>query len=211
MARVLTDEELNELDERANEVISSLSTIIPSYNEEIAISKYPLKERKIKTGMLYQRMDIMFRRNGVSEYAIEDSTYIGESYKRLQKITEFLLDEGYPLVMDKTLICSYIGITTAQFNQFAESEDKDMRKVICWISDSLSGTAFIASETGVTNATATHNRLKTKGQGQGLKQAEQEINITDDRFADGKELARRLELMGIGNKKFLKGKKLKNE
>ena len=77
----------------------------------------------------------------------------------------------------KQLFSAYIGVTVAKFNDLMDASDPDLKEKAVQISDIIDGMIFAQAESSQNNASATLQRSRIKGAGQGHTMAQDDINL----------------------------------
>lgn len=77
----------------------------------------------------------------------------------------------------KQLFAVYAGITVAKLDDLMDSSDPDIKDKAMQIKDVIDGTLFAQAESSQNNASATLQRSRIKGAGQGHTMAQDDINL----------------------------------
>jgi hypothetical protein len=77
----------------------------------------------------------------------------------------------------KQLFAVYTGITVAKFDALMSASDPDLKDKAIQVNDIIDGTLFAQAESSQNNASATLQRSRIKGAGQGHTMAQDDINL----------------------------------
>ena len=102
-------------------------------------------------------------------YAIDIPTEVLQSYAdAFFDLLIFIRDYVPEYIANKQTFCAFASISVAAFNKLQTSPNAEIVAIIDNLNDSFVDTNIVSAQGGVTNATATFNRIRAKGAGYGV-------------------------------------------
>ena len=111
----------------------------------------------------------------------------------------------FEIVDNKQLLMAFVGINSRQYAELEESENEDIKNLMCSINSTFVGLGFVAGESGNADVKATNQRMRTKSEGHNL------ITASEDKLLEKVEQKSPTQMLGmldsiLANVPKLKGK-----
>lgn len=210
MKKIILDENgnpIDELAERNEEIKQKLDNIL----QEFITEKETNKALKVKEKLGYRFAKQIFLvlneypRMTPEKFTELDYEDIQDYWIKYQELTAYY-NRYFEIVDNKQMFESFCGINNRQYADLENSDDEDIKNLMCSINSTFIGLGFVAGESGNADVKATSQRMRTKGEGHNL------ITASEDKLiekAEGKsplELERQLASIMGGVAKLSSGK-----
>lgn len=172
MKKIVVDENGNKVDELAErnaEIKEKLDIIL----QEFIAEKETNKALKFKEKLGYRFAKQIFlvlneyprmTAKKFSELEYED---IEDYWAKYLALTAYY-NRYFEIVDNKQMFQSFCGINNRQYAELENSDDEDIKSLMCSINSTFIGLGFVAGESGNADVKATSQRMRTKGEGHNL-------------------------------------------
>lgn len=192
MRKVVVDENGNvvdELAERNDEIKAKLDEILQEFITEKETNKaFKVKE---KLGYRFAKQIFLvlneYPRMTPEKFAELDYDDIQDYWLKYQELTAYY-NRYFEIVDNKQMFESFCGINNRQYAELENSDDEDIKNLMCSINSTFIGLGFVAGESGNADVKATSQRMRTKGEGHSL------ITASEDKLIEKVEAKSPLEL-----------------
>lgn len=184
-----THEPIDELAERNEEIKEKLDDIL----QEFITEKETNKALKVKEKLGYRFAKQIFLvlneypRMTPEKFAELDYEDIQDYWLKYQELTAYY-NRYFEIVDNKQMFESFCGINNRQYAELENSDDEDIKNLMCSINSTFIGLGFVAGESGNADVKATSQRMRTKGEGHNL------ITASEDKLLEKVEPKSPLEL-----------------
>ena len=210
MKKIVYDENgerVDELAERNEEIKEKLDDIL----QEFITEKETNKALKVKEKLGYRfAKQIFLVLNGYprmtpEKFAELDYDDIQDYWLKYQELTAYY-NRYFEIVDNKQMFESFCGINNRQYAELENSDDEDIKNLMCSINSTFVGLGFVAGESGNADVKATSQRMRTKGEGHNLITASEDKLIEKVEAKTPLELERQLASIMGGVAKLSSGK-----
>lgn len=192
MRKVVVDENGNVVDEladRNDEIKAKLDEILQEFITEKETNKaFKVKE---KLGYRFAKQIFLvlneYPRMTPEKFAELDYDDIQDYWLKYQELTAYY-NRYFEIVDNKQMFESFCGINNRQYAELENSDDEDIKNLMCSINSTFIGLGFVAGESGNADVKATSQRMRTKGEGHSL------ITASEDKLIEKVEAKSPLEL-----------------
>lgn len=184
-----THEPIDELAERNEDIKAKLDDIL----QEFITEKETNKALKVKEKLGYRFAKQIFLvlneypRMTPENFAELDYEDIQDYWLKYQELTAYY-NRYFEIVDNKQMFESFCGINNRQYAELENSDDEDIKNLMCSINSTFIGLGFVAGESGNADVKATSQRMRTKGEGHSL------ITASEDKLLEKVEPKSPLEL-----------------
>ncbi|MBP3573900.1 MAG: hypothetical protein J6J71_04760 [Prevotella sp.] len=160
---------VDELAERNAEIKAKLDGIL----QEFIAEKETNKALKVKEKLGYRFAKQIFLvineypRMTAEKFAELDYEDIQDYWLKYQELTAYY-NRYFEIVDNKQMFESFCGINNRQYAELENSDDEDIKNLMCSINSTFVGLGFVAGESGNADVKATSQRMRTKGEGHNL-------------------------------------------
>lgn len=208
MKKIVYDENGNRIDElaeRNKEIKSKLAPILKEFVEEKETNRaYKVKE---KLGYRFAKQIFLvlneYPRMTPEKFSELDYEDIEDYWLKYQSLTAYY-NRYFEIVDNKQMFESFCGINNRQYAELENSDDEDIKNLMCSINSTFIGLGFVAGESGNADAKATSQRMRTKGEGHNLLTASEDKLIEKGEAPSENDLMRKLISVIGGDAKLLK-------
>jgi hypothetical protein len=210
MRKVVYDEngeQIDELAERNEEIKEKLDDIL----QEFITEKETNKALKVKEKLGYRFAKQIFLvlneypRMTPEKFTELDYEDIQDYWLKYQELTAYY-NRYFEIVDNKQMFESFCGINNRQYAELENSDDEDIKNLMCSINSTFIGLGFVAGESGNADVKATNQRMRTKGEGHNLITASEDKLIEKVEGKSPLELERQLASIMGGVAKLSSGK-----
>ncbi|MBR2388256.1 MAG: hypothetical protein IKB02_05755 [Clostridia bacterium] len=190
--KVIYDENGNpvdELAERNEEIKAKLDDIL----QEFIAEKETNRALKVKEKLGYRFAKQIFLvlneypRMTPEKFSELDYEDIEDFWAKYLALTAYY-NRYFEIVDNRQLLCAFMGINSRQYAELENSDDEDIKNLMCSINSTFIGLGFVAGESGNADVKATSQRMRTKGEGHNL------ISASEDKLLEKVEAKSPLEL-----------------
>lgn len=208
MKKVVVDENgnpIDELAERNEDIKEKLDDIL----QEFITEKETNKALKVKEKLGYRFAKQIFLvlneypRMTPEKFAELDYEDIEDFWAKYLALTAYY-NRYFEIVDNRQLLCAFMGINSRQYAELENSDDEDIKNLMCSINSTFIGLGFVAGESGNADVKATSQRMRTKGEGHNLITASEDKLLEKVEAPTDTELMRRLQGVIGGELKMLK-------
>lgn len=202
---VETQKPIDELAERNEVIKKKLDDIL----QEFITEKETNKALKVKEKLGYRFAKQIFLvlneypRMTPEKFAELDYEDIQDYWLKYQELTAYY-NRYFEIVDNKQMFESFCGINNRQYAELENSDDEDIKNLMCSINSTFVGLGFVAGESGNADVKATSQRMRTKGEGHNLITASEDKLLEKVEAPTDTELMRRLQGVIGGELKKLK-------
>lgn len=200
-----THEPIDELAERNEEIKAKLDEIL----QEFITEKETNKALKVKEKLGYRFAKQIFLvlneypRMTPEKFTELDYEDIQDYWLKYQELTAYY-NRYFEIVDNKQMFESFCGINNRQYAELENSDDEDIKNLMCSINSTFIGLGFVAGESGNADVKATSQRMRTKGEGHSLITASEDKLLEKVEPKSPLELERQLASIMGGELKMLK-------
>ena len=202
-----TQEPIDELADRNEKIKERLDDIL----QEFITEKETNKALKVKEKLGYRFAKQIFLvlneypRMTPEKFAELDYEDIEDYWLKYQELTAYY-NRYFEIVDNKKMFESFCGINNRQYAELENSDDEDIKNLMCSINSTFIGLGFVAGESGNADVKATSQRMRTKGEGHNLITASEDKLLEKVEAPSDTELMRRLQGVIGGVAKLSSGK-----
>lgn len=208
MKKIVYDENGNRIDElagRNEEIKAKLAPILKEFVKEKETNRaYKVKE---KLGYRFAKQIFLvlneYPRMTPEKFSELDYEDIEDYWLKYQSLTAYY-NRYFEIVDNKQMFESFCGINNRQYAELENSDDEDIKNLMCSINSTFIGLGFVAGESGNADAKATSQRMRTKGEGHNLLTASEDKLIEKGEAPSENDLMRKLVSVIGGDAKLLK-------
>lgn len=191
---------------RNEEIKDKLAPILEAFLEENNANR-ALKVKE-KLGYRFAKQIFLV----LSEYPrMTAEEFVNLTYDELESLWLKYLDltayynRHFEIVDNKQMFQNFCRINNRQYAELEESEDEDIKSLMCSINSAFVGLGFVAGESGNADVKATNQRMRTKSEGHNL------ITASEDKLLEKVEQKSPTQMLGmldsiLANVPKLKGK-----
>lgn len=199
MKKIILDENgepIDELGERNKEIKSKLAPILKEFIEEKETNRaFKVKE---KLGYRFAKQIFLvlneYPRMTAEKFTELDYDDIQDFWLKYQELTAYY-NRYFEIVDNKQMFESFCGINNRQYAELENSEDEDIKSLMCSINSTFVGLGFVAGESGNADVKATSQRMRTKGEGHSLITASEDKLLEKVEAPSENDLMRQLKIV----------------
>lgn len=193
MKKIIIDENgepIDELAERNEEIKAQLAPILEEFIEEKNTNK-ALKVRE-KLGYRFAKQIFLalnrYPRMSPEKFYSLEYEDIEDYWQKYLELTAYY-NLYFEIVDNRQTLQAFMGINSRQYAELENSEDEDIKSLMCSINSTFVGLGFVAGESGNADVKATSQRMRTKGEGHSL------ITASEDKLLEKVEAPSENDLM----------------
>lgn len=200
-----TQEPIDELAERNEEIKAELSDILQEFIEEKNTNRALKVKEKLGYRFAKQIFLVLSKYPRMTAEKFMDLEYedIEEYWIAYQELTAYY-NRYFEIVDNKQLFCAFCGLNSRQYSELEDSDDDDIKSLMNSINGTFIGLGFVAGESGNADVKATSQRMRTKGEGHNLITASEDKMIEQAEARSPQDYQRQVDAIEARYKKFLK-------
>ena len=203
------DENGNPIDriaDRNEEIKDKLAPILEDFLEENNTNRALKVKEKLGYRFAKQIFLVLSEYPRMTAEEFVDLTYddIESLWLKYLDLTAYY-NRHFEIVDNKQMFQNFCRINNRQYAELEESEDEDIKSLMCSINSAFVGLGFVAGESGNADVKATNQRMRTKSEGHNL------ITASEDKLLEKVEQKSPTQMLGmldsiLANVPKLKGK-----
>lgn len=191
------DENGNPIDriaDRNEEIKDKLAPILEDFLEENNTNRALKVKEKLGYRFAKQIFLVLSEYPRMTAEEFVDLTYddIESLWLKYLDLTAYY-NRYFEIVDNKQMFQNFCRINNRQYAELEESEDEDIKNIMCSINSAFVGLGFVAGESGNADVKATSQRMRTKGEGHSL------ITASEDKLIEKAEAQSPAQMMTLLN------------
>lgn len=208
MKNVIVDSDGNVIDELADrneEIKAELAPILEEFISEKNSNKVLKVKEKLGYRFAKQIYLVLMKYPRMSAEDFVEISYedIEALWLKYLELTAFY-NRHFEIVDNKQMFMAFAGLNSRQYAELENHDDEDIKSLMNSINAAFVGLGFVAGESGNSDAKATTQRMRTKGDGHNLITASEDKLIEKADVKTPLDLERQLNAIMAGNGNLLK-------